>query len=1055
MQAAAVGEDRILTIPNVISVVRLLCVPIFLWLLFDQDDRLAAAWLLAVLGATDWVDGWIARRYGQVSKLGKILDPVADRVLLIVGVTAILIDGSAPLGVGVLSLVREGLVAVSVLALAALGARRIDVTWYGKAGTLLVMIAFPLFLLGNADQGAWSTFGTWMGWACVVPGLVLGYLALAQYVPLGLEALREGRAARAAAHDVPEVRLSDTSRRRYAAGGRMKAVIMAGGEGTRLRPLTSNLPKPMMPLANKPMMEHVIDLLRRHGFDDIVVTLAFMPDAIRNHFGDGSEYGVHLEYATEETPLGTAGSVRNAAAALDERFLVISGDVLTDIDLEKVVAFHEEKGALATIGLVPVENPLEFGIVITKEDGAIERFLEKPSWGQVFSDTINTGIFVLEPEIFDHIAPDQPGRLLLRGLPGAAGRRAPALRRGGRRLLGGRGHPRGLRQRPQGHPRPEGDGGRPRLRGRRRRLGGGGGRGPSGRRDRGARGHRRQRPGRSRGLSGRVRRASGRTSRSGPAPRSERSIVQDNAYLGEGVRLAGAVVGRACDVRRGARCEDGSVLGDECFIGEDAVVGPGVKVYPFKTVEAAAVVNTSIVWESRGARSLFAERGVVGLANVDITPEFAARLAMAFGTTLKKDSTVVTSRDSSRAARMLKRAMMAGLNAAGVNVSDLEVASVPVTRFQARATRQRRRPDRAPPGPTTLNRSRCASSATTAPISTTTAGARSSATSPARTSGGCCRARSATSTSRPARSSTTPSPSRPASTCGRSGPPGSRSVIDYGYGSTAFVMPNLLSKLGTEVLAVNPYVSTAGILAFDRAEHAQQVAGLVRTSGAALGAVLDPDGEQLTLIDDSGRILDDTSALLVILELLGDDLADREVALPVAITRHAAAVVTAHGGRVRPTKLAPAAVMEAAGDRDVVFAAGLDGGFVLPEFVTAFDGSAMLVKTLELLARRDVRLSSLVADLPDRHVVRESVVTPWEQKGTVMRTLMERTGDREVILVDGVKVHHDEGWVLALARSRRTGDERLGGGRHRSRRPSAGRGVRPAHRPDDQVIATG
>src|SRR5687767_14691398 len=184
---------------------------------------------------------------------------------------------------------------------------------------------------------------------------------------------------------------------------------MAGGEGTRLRPLTSNQPKPMMPIANRPMMEHIVELLKEHGFEDIVVTVAFLANTIRNYFGDGSEFGVRMVYATEESPLGTAGSVRNAMEELkDERFLVISGDVLTDIDLSAVVKFHEERGSMATIGLKAMENPLEFGIVITNEDGSIERFLEKPGWGQVFSDTINTGIYVLEPEIFDHIEADKP-----------------------------------------------------------------------------------------------------------------------------------------------------------------------------------------------------------------------------------------------------------------------------------------------------------------------------------------------------------------------------------------------------------------------------------------------------------------------------------------------------------------------------------------------------------------------------------------------------------------------------------------------------------------------
>src|SRR3954464_8120800 len=162
----------------------------------------------------------------------------------------------------------------------------------------------------------------------------------------------------------------------------MKAVIMAGGEGTRLRPLTSNCPKPMLPLANRPMMEHIIDMLKKHGFDDIVVTVAFLANQIRTCFGGGSEFGVRMVYASEDQPLGTAGSVRNAMAELDERFLVISGDVLTDIDLGAWVKAHDDKQALATIGLVRVEDPLEFGIEVAREDGSVERFLGSARGGQ-------------------------------------------------------------------------------------------------------------------------------------------------------------------------------------------------------------------------------------------------------------------------------------------------------------------------------------------------------------------------------------------------------------------------------------------------------------------------------------------------------------------------------------------------------------------------------------------------------------------------------------------------------------------------------------------------
>src|ERR687883_1794604 len=183
---------------------------------------------------------------------------------------------------------------------------------------------------------------------------------------------------------------------------------MAGGEGTRLRPLTSNQPKPMVSIVGKPCMEHILELLRSHGFEDVIVTVAFLPQAIRSYFGSGETLGMSIEYSVEESPLGTAGSVRLAAGRLDDTFLVISGDALCDLDLTRLIEFHREKQASVTIGLKSVSNPLEFGIVVTDEEGRIERFLEKPSWGQVFSDTINTGIYVLEPEVLRHVPVDRP-----------------------------------------------------------------------------------------------------------------------------------------------------------------------------------------------------------------------------------------------------------------------------------------------------------------------------------------------------------------------------------------------------------------------------------------------------------------------------------------------------------------------------------------------------------------------------------------------------------------------------------------------------------------------
>ena len=412
-----------------------------------------------------------------------------------------------------------------------------------------------------------------------------------------------------------------------------------------------------------------------------MVTVAFMANHIRNYFGDGSELGVRMVYATEETPLGTAGSVLNARDELDERFLVISGDVLTDIDLAAIAELPRgERGRWPPSASPRSRTRSSSASSSPATTAAIERFLEKPTWGQVFSDTINTGIFVLEPEIFDYIEPDRSvdfssevfPRLLEDGQPlyGAVVEgywedvgTLEAYVRAHKDVLDGRvevdipgfeisdgvyvGEGADI------HPDARIEG--PVIIGDYCRVEGN------------------ARLGEYTVLGTNVRVRAGAD--------LQRAVIHDNTYIGEGVRLRGTTVGRSCDLRNGVRGEEGVVLGDECFVGEQAVLSAGVKVYPFKTVEGGAVINSSIVWESGGSRSLFGRVGVAGLANVDVTPELATRVAMAFATTLKKDATVITSRDSSRSARMLKRAMMAGINAAGGNVRDLEVASVPVTRF--------------------------------------------------------------------------------------------------------------------------------------------------------------------------------------------------------------------------------------------------------------------------------------------------------------------------------------------------------------------------------------
>jgi cardiolipin synthase len=188
----------VLTVPNVVTVVRLCCIPVFLWLLFGLENRYAAAFLLGGLGATDWVDGYVARRFGQVSELGKVLDPTADRLLFIVCVGGIIIDGSAPLVFSILVVVRELLVGGTLATLTLFGMKRFDVSWWGKAGTFGLMVAFPCFLIGSAGDGPVNDLFWVSGWLSGIPALLLSYYAAVTYIPMMRHSLAEGRRARVA-----------------------------------------------------------------------------------------------------------------------------------------------------------------------------------------------------------------------------------------------------------------------------------------------------------------------------------------------------------------------------------------------------------------------------------------------------------------------------------------------------------------------------------------------------------------------------------------------------------------------------------------------------------------------------------------------------------------------------------------------------------------------------------------------------------------------------------------------------------------------------------------
>ncbi len=375
----------------------------------------------------------------------------------------------------------------------------------------------------------------------------------------------------------------------------MRAVIMAGGQGTRLRPLTSDQPKPMIPVANVPCMEHIINLLKRHGFERVVVTLEYMPEVIRGHFGDGSPWGVEMEYSVEEEPLGTAGSVKYVEGKLGERFVVVSGDAMTDVDLGAVVGFHEERGSEVTLVLKKVDDPSEFGIVVLGDDGRVQRFLEKPDEDEVFSYTANTGIYVVEPGVLDEIPSGQEydwskelfPKLLDEGRPvygyvmedpsywediGNIEQYMDAQRA----VLDG--EVRGVK--PPGEEKHEGVFVGERVEADEEALEAPVALGDGVRISPGAR------VGPYAILAPGVSVAAGAT--------VVRSTVAEGAKIGEGAQLDGALVGRSCEIGAGARLGRGCALGDGVVVGEGATISAGVSVYPGEKIPDGAEVSEDV-----------------------------------------------------------------------------------------------------------------------------------------------------------------------------------------------------------------------------------------------------------------------------------------------------------------------------------------------------------------------------------------------------------------------------------------------------------------------------
>jgi len=450
----------------------------------------------------------------------------------------------------------------------------------------------------------------------------------------------------------------------------MKAMIMAGGEGSRLRPLTCDCPKPMVPILDRPVMEYSLDLLKTHGIHEIGVTLMYLPERVMNHFGDGREHGVNLAYYVEETPLGTAGSVKQAAAQMTETFAVLSGDGLTDADLTAAFNFHRERGSMATLILKRVELPLEYGVVITDGGGRIRRFLEKPGWGEVFSDMINTGIYILEPDVLDLIPENKPydfsrdlfaamlkadmplygwqtedywcdigdisayikahvdlmdGRMkLTTPLKAGGALRAPGARVDRSAVIEG-----------------------PCYIGRGARVGEGSRIGPYA--------------------------VLGAGSRVDMGASVKRSVIWPGGRVGPRAQARGCVILSGAELLKSASAFEESAIGNGAIVGEHSTLMPGVRIWPHKRIEDGERVDSNVVWGSRHSHQF--SGGLLPFR----TPAQAVNDAQAYAGAMSLRE-VLMARENTPAAFAFSRAASSGFMAQGAQVIDIGVASLPQLR---------------------------------------------------------------------------------------------------------------------------------------------------------------------------------------------------------------------------------------------------------------------------------------------------------------------------------------------------------------------------------------
>ncbi|OKH10857.1 mannose-1-phosphate guanyltransferase [[Limnothrix rosea] IAM M-220] len=796
----------------------------------------------------------------------------------------------------------------------------------------------------------------------------------------------------------------------------MRAILMAGGAGTRLRPLTCNLPKPMVPVLNRPIAEHIINLLKRHGITEVIATLHYEPDVMRDYFQDGENFGVKMHYAIEEEqPLGTAGCVKNVEELLTDTFLVISGDSITDFDLTAAIAFHHKKKSKATLILTRVPNPVEFGVVITDDDYRICRFLEKPSTSEIFSDTVNTGTYILEPEVLKYL-PDQEEcdfskdlfPLLLENNEPMYGYIADgywcdvghldAYRTAQYDALARKVHVE--------YPYEERSPGvwigkntfiddsaqiqPPIMIGDNCRIG--------------ARVHLE---------SGTV---IGDNVTVGAHADLKRPILWNGVMLGEEVHLRACTIVRGSRVDRRAHILEGAVVGALSTVEEEAHIGTGVRVWPNKRIEAGAILNINLIWGNTAQRNLFGQRGVAGLANIDITPEFAVKLGAAYGSTLKVGSTVIVSRDQRSVSRMVSRSLIAGLMSAGINIQNLQATAIPIARTMATVLdveggiHVRLHPDRQDHilvefiDAQGINISKDKEKKIEGTyfkedlrrVSITEIGDMAM----------------------PAQVVEVYSQRfEQHLNVGALTHSGSKVVIDYAYAVANAVLPRLLSKFECDAIVLNASLKQTSLLGQEKELLLLQLGHVVEALRASMGVQVAANGEQLTLVDETGLAIIGESLTALMTSILLTANPRSTVVVPVYASSAVEQIARRHDARVVRTKANPTALMEACRNNpNVVMGGSGDMGFIFPELHPGFDAMFTIAKLIEMLTIQERSLGQIRVELPAVYHKSFTLRCPWRVKGSLMRHLVEIHEDGNLELIDGVKIIDplSDNWSLIL-----------------------------------------